>query len=229
MAIPHGALTALVTPRSDGPTPLTDPRGPAREAARRELAKHMYRERRQNPVQRALSWAWRQVDGLFGAASSATPGGGVGLAAILVVVILLVVALRLRLGTPQLARPAPGTVFHHRPLSAAEHRSTAERLAAENHWDQAVQERMRALVRGLEERALLDPRPGRTADEAADEAARTLPGFAGRLRAAARAFDDVAYGGRPATAEEYARLRDLDLSLEQAEARLAAASPGAAG
>ena len=34
---------------------------------------------------------------------------------------------------------------------------------------------MRAIVRSLEERALLDPRPGRTADEAAAEAGRTAP------------------------------------------------------
>ena len=58
---------------------------------------------------------------------------------------------------------------------------------------------MRAIVRSLEERALLDPRPGRTADEAAAEAGRALPAHADRLRAAARDFDDVTYGGRTAT------------------------------
>ncbi|HCA84735.1 MAG TPA: hypothetical protein DEQ61_04090, partial [Streptomyces sp.] len=76
--------------------------------------------------------------------------------------------------------------------------------------------RMRALVRSLEERALLDPRPGRTADEAAAEAGRPLPAHADRLRAAARDFDDVVYGGRHATAETYARLRELDVELQQA-------------
>lgn len=72
---------------------------------------------------------------------------------------------------------------------------------------------MRAVVRSLEERTLLDPRPGRTADEAAAEAAASLPDHAEALRAAARAFDDVTYGGRPADADMYARLRTLDLTL----------------
>ncbi|NEA03407.1 DUF4129 domain-containing protein, partial [Streptomyces sp. SID10116] len=72
--------------------------------------------------------------------------------------------------------------------------AASEAHAARAHWSQAVQERMRAVVRALEERALLDPRPGRTADEAAAEAGRTLPSHTDRLRAAARAFDDVTYG-----------------------------------
>ena len=43
-----------------------------------------------------------------------------------------------------------------------------------------------ALVRSLEERDVLDPAPGRTADEAAAEAARSLPAVRGQLAWAAR-------------------------------------------
>ncbi len=81
---------------------------------------------------------------------------------------------------------------------------------------------MRALVRALEDRAVLDPRPGRTADEAATEAGRSLPAHASRLRAAARVFDDVTYGGRTADAAAYQRLCALDRDIETAKPLLAA-------
>lgn len=88
---------------------------------------------------------------------------------------------------------------------------------------------MRAIVRSLEERALLDARPGRTADEAAAEAGRTLPEHAARLRAAARSFDDVTYGGRTADQPAYLSLQTLDLELDEAKPLLPGTSRGATG
>ncbi|WP_344833498.1 DUF4129 domain-containing protein [Nonomuraea dietziae] len=58
--------------------------------------------------------------------------------------------------------------------------------------------------------------PGKTADELAAEAGRSLPAFAEELAAAARAFDDVAYGGVPGSPAAYAMLRDLDERLRLA-------------
>jgi hypothetical protein len=63
---------------------------------------------------------------------------------------------------------------------------------------------------------VLDERPGRTADEAAAEAGRALPGQAADLADAARLFDDVTYGGHPAEREHDARLRSLDEALAAA-------------
>jgi hypothetical protein len=83
---------------------------------------------------------------------------------------------------------------------------------------------MRAIVRSLEERALLDTRPGRTADEAAAEAGRTLPAHSDRLRAAARDFDDVTYGGRTATEQAYHRFAALDRDLESTKPQLSHSS-----
>lgn len=87
---------------------------------------------------------------------------------------------------------------------------------------------MRAIVRSLEERALLDVRPGRTADEAAAEAGRSLPAHTDRLRAAARDFDDVTYGGRTATQQAYQRITELDRDLESSKPQLAASTPSTA-
>jgi uncharacterized protein DUF4129 len=200
--------------------PVTISRDPAREAARRELSKRMYHENDPGLLQRALNAFWNWIDGLFTTASTATPGGSVGLLVIIVAVVALIGALWWRLGTPRRAPATSATLFDDRPRSAAEHRAAAEAHAAQGHWNQAVQERMRAIVRSLEERALLDVRPGRTADEAASEAGRTLPGHADRLRSAARDFDDVTYGGRTAGEGTYRRLAGLDDDLEHTKPQL---------
>lgn len=207
----------------DGP-PVTIPRDPAREAARRELSKRMYHENDPGLLQRTLNAFWDWVDRLFGAASTATPGGSVGLLVIVLAVLAVVGALWWRLGTPRRASAASAALFEDRPRSAAEHRAAAEAHAAQGHWNQAVQERMRAIVRSLEERALLDVRPGRTADEAASEAGRTLPDHADPLRTAARDFDDVTYGGRAAGEGTYRRLAALDDDLERAKPQLTAST-----
>lgn len=102
-------------------------------------------------------------------------------------------------------------------LSAAEHRSAAELAANRADWHQAVLERFRAIVRSLEERVIIDERPGRTAHEAATDAATALPGLAGELRDASMVFDDVCYGSGRATRETDAALRSLDEHIQAAE------------
>ncbi len=204
--------TAALLPAGETP-PVTTPRTPAQEAAERELSKPMYHENDPNLLDRALRAFFDWLDDLFGAASGATPGGAVGLVAVLLLVVLAVAALWWRLGSPRRTATSTGTLFDDGVRSAADHRTTAEAHATAGRWTEAVQERMRAVVRSLEERTLLDPRPGRTADEAAAEAAVSLPDHAAALRAAARTFDDVTYGGRTADADTYARLRTLDLTL----------------
>lgn len=226
-----GATTAAgLLIRASGDTPPVDvPRVPAREAARRELSKGMYHENDPSPLSRALDHLWTWIGDLLSSASGAAPGGPAGLIVLALIVIALAAALWWRLGTPQNTfRPAADALFDNGPRSTDEHRAAAEAHAAAGRWNQAVQERMRAIVRSLEERTLLDPRPGRTADEAAAEAGRTLPTHATRLRAAAREFDDVTYGGRTAEQSSYLTLLELDLELEAATPQLTGILPGVA-
>ncbi|QIJ63064.1 DUF4129 domain-containing protein [Streptomyces sp. JB150] len=222
---PHHDLSVPTSAGSDDAPPLTIPRDPAREAARRELSERVYHEDDPGLFERALNAFWDWLDKVFGAAASVTPGGAVGLLVVILVVLAALGALWWRLGTPR-REPVSSSpaLFDDRPRTAAEHRATADAHAAQGHWNQAVQERMRAIVRSLEERALLDPRPGRTADEAAAEAGRALPTHTDRLRAAAHAFDDVTYGGRTATPDAYRRIADLDRDLENTKPRLAGSS-----
>jgi hypothetical protein len=217
---------ALSPARSGDEPPVTIERGPAREAARRELSKRMYHENDPSPFERALDAFWDWLGRIFSAASTAAPGGAVGLLVIILGVIAVLAALWWRLGTPRRRPSSTAALFDDRPRSAAEHRAAAEAHAAQAHWNQALQERMRAIVRSLEERALLDVRPGRTADEAVAEAGRTLPAHAERLRAAAREFDDVTYGGRTATEQSYHRIAELDRVLEGSKPHLTSSTPG---
>ena len=224
-----GALTAVpLSWRSADEPPITLPRDPAREAARRELSKGMYHQNDPSWYERALDAFWDWLDKVFGATSGATPGGTLGLVVIVLAVLALLGALWWRLGTPHRTPTSSAVLFDDRPRSAAEHRAAAEAQAAQGHWTQAVQERRRAVVRSLEERALLDVRPGRTADEAASEAGAVLPAHADRLHTAARDFDDVTYGGRSAAEGTYRRLATLDTDLERTKPALASSTQSTA-
>ncbi|MFB6618076.1 DUF4129 domain-containing protein [Streptomyces sp. NPDC085524] len=202
-----GGLISTPTP------PVTTPHDPAREAAERELSKPLYHQNDPGLIDRALRKFFDWLGDLLDTAAGASPGGGFGLLAIAVLVLLAVGALWWRLGAPRRTATADNALFDDGIRSAADHRTAAEAHAAAGRWTEAVQERMRAVVRSLEERTLLEPRPGRTADEAAAEASVSLPEHTAELRAAARVFDDVTYGGRTADADTYARLRALDTTL----------------
>ena len=191
--------------------PLAPDRATAREWLMRELADPDY-----VPGSGPLGPLRAILDGLGLGPSSI-------LWLLLAVSVLAVVVGVLRFaGSPQRrARRRTGpTVADDRagPASAADFRARAERAAAEHRFDQAVLDRFRAIVRSLEERAVLEPRPDRTADESAREAAALLPGHGAELGSAAVLFDDVCYGGRPGTPAAYAALAGTD-------ARVIAARP----
>ncbi|MFD0023577.1 DUF4129 domain-containing protein [Streptomyces sp. NPDC058382] len=224
-----GTAAARLLVRAGGDIPVDTPRDPAREAAKHELSKPMYHENDPNLLKRALDHLWTWIGDLLSSASGAAPGGPVGLVVLVLIALALLAALWWRLGTPQRGTGPTNALFTNGPRSAAEHRTAAEAHAAAGRWNQAVQERMRAIVRALEERALLDPRPGRTADEAAAEAGLPLPEHAGELRSAARRFDDVTYGGRTADRQVYLAMVALDVGIESAKPQLTGALQGATG
>ncbi|MGW2839741.1 DUF4129 domain-containing protein [Streptomyces sp. NPDC001493] len=212
-----------------GDIPVDTPRVPAREAAETELSKGMYHEGDPGLLRRAFNSFWDWIGGLFDSAAGIVPGGPLGVLVLVLLGVGLAAALWWRLGTPKRAAGSAKPLFRESgPLGAAEHRTAAERHAAALRWTEAVQERTRAIVRSLEERALLDPRPGRTADEAAEEAGLRLSDHASRLRAAARTFDALTYGGRTADETAYLTVRTLDGDLE-ATRPAAAITTGAAG
>jgi hypothetical protein len=196
--------------------PVEVGRDDARSAARRELARPEYQADQPTLAERVARWVIDFFSDLLDRASAAAPGGYLGLLVLLALLVVAVVAFRLRTGPLGAARRGPEGLFAGAVRSSDDHRRGAEQHAEAGRWDEALRERLRALIRGLEERGLLDSRPGRTADEAAREAGGALPEHAEDLLRAARTFDDVWYGGRPADRDGYERLRTLDESVRRA-------------
>ncbi|MQA84985.1 MAG: DUF4129 domain-containing protein [Streptosporangiales bacterium] len=198
-------------------------RDEAREIARRELVRPIYHRDDPSLVERIVREFFELLGRISERGADVAPGGWPGMAALLVLLVLLIIAIRLRLGALRRSHAERAALLDGHPRTAAEHRAAAERAAAAGAWAEAIRERLRAIARDLEERAIVEPKAGRTADELAAEAGAALPANAADLRAAAQTFDDVAYGGRPATAEGYERLVRLDEELRRAKP--AAAEP----
>ncbi|GAA2386662.1 DUF4129 domain-containing protein [Dactylosporangium salmoneum] len=87
--------------------------------------------------------------------------------------------------------------------------SLADRMAAEGRYAEAVRERLRAIVRGLVEREVLEHRPGMTVTELARAAGVAKPAIEAPMRAATGIFSDIWYGQRPATAEHDDHMKAL--------------------
>lgn len=194
---------------------LSAGRDEARRAAERELSDPVYRADDPSWFEQGVRWLLGQIGDLLDAAANAAPGGYGGLLVLLLLLVLAAIAIRWRLGRIGRVTEGEQALFDDGPRSADDHRRAADAHAARGEWAEAVRERLRAVVRGLEERDLLDVRAGRTADEAAGEAGRALPGCAAMLREAARTFDDISYGGRGATAEADAQLRAVDEAVRR--------------
>ncbi|GMA88445.1 hypothetical protein GCM10025868_36950 [Angustibacter aerolatus] len=180
------------------------------------LGDDVYQRARPGLVTRAAQWLLDHLGRLQAPGVAPDARTGVVLLALVVIVVVVVVLLR----TGRLRGPgrvgASRTVFGEVERSAAEHRRLADAAADAGEWGVAVRERFRAVVRSLEERTVLDARPGRTAHEVAVEAGVLLPALADDLARCAGVFDAVAYGGRPATAQHDRVVRDLDAAVGEA-------------
>ncbi len=185
----------------------------AREWLTRELAKGEYAEAQPTLYDRFMDW----LDNVLANAGSLSANGGVLL--IVLTVVVIVVAVLLVNGPARRAQRIGGgsaAVFGSALRTASDHRKLAEQHAAAGRWAEAIQERFRAIVRSLQERTVLDDRPGLTADEAAGEAGRRFGALEPRLRQAALAFDEVSFGDRPGDRARYAELAQLDADLTAA-------------
>ncbi len=210
-------LPTLVLPLIGAPI-LTEPVEPDEPTARQwlidELSKPEYAGSQPSLIDRFLRW----LNGLFTSTGPGAPAP-IGLLAVLAAVIVTVAVILLMAG-PLRRRSAlttsdAGVVFDD-DVDAAQHRERAAAAAAQGNWEVAVREQFRAVIRDLQQRTILDSRLGLTADEAARESAARLPDHAMALVRAAHTFDDVVYGGRPATPTRYAELVTLDGDLRQA-------------
>ncbi len=194
-------------------------RAAAREAAREELSKPEYAVDRPSLFEQLLDALGRFLDQLIDSAAGASPGGLPGLVLITLSLAGLVLALRMAIG-PLVGTSRAEAAALHSTRTAADHRHAADQCAAGGDWAGAVRERMRAIVRELEDSGVIDARPGRTAQEAATAAGAAVPQVGLPAARAASLFAEIWYGSRTATTETDAEMRRLD-----DEVRLAAQRP----
>lgn len=224
-ATPAGVLAVL--PRAAGTGPGIGRRA-AQRLARTELSKRIYHP--------SVSLTERVLHALLGylgdvyRAATGLPGGWWTLVALIALVVALVSGVLAWAGPVARTRRArQAMVPPGQPLRARDHRRAAGARAEAGDYATAICEYVRAIAAELDERGVLAPRGGRTADEFAEEASRALPPHAHGLREAARSFDEICYGKREGTREGCDRLRDLDDRIRVASpARQAGAPPAVA-
>jgi hypothetical protein len=183
-------------------------RDAAHQAAQNELAKPIYTKA--SAAQQLQQWINEQLYRLL-EKTSHIPGGWVTQTVLLVLLaVAVIVTYHIVRRTMRTNRGGDHQLFEAAQLTAAQHRATAESYAVEGNWAAAIRHRLRAVARQLEETGVLNPAPGRTANELARDAGAALPHLAGELSQAATAFNDVTYGERPGTEAAYQMIADLD-------------------
>jgi hypothetical protein len=191
--------------------PLSPTPDEARADLRRELLDPQYYD--QDVVERILAWLQRRVDGTVEGAS-AVPA--LAWLAITLIVVGLGAGLLLLLSRARLTanrRTDAGAVLPHTAVTAAELRSLAERARDEGRFAEAVVEGFRAVAVQQVERGRLDNTPGSTAREVAAVLAEQHPDRRREVEEAARLFDAVMYGDRPATRPEADAVLAIDAAL----------------
>ena len=182
----------------------------AREAARDQLRRPEYDQAQPPLVLRVVGRILRELGMLLDRAAGASPGGRLGLLALLLLLGAFTAVVLSRVG-PLARRSGAAPLFDGSAvLTAAQHRDLAEAAAQAGRYADAIRERLRAVVRDLEARGALDPRPGRTAGEVATDGGAAVPALGRDLRSAAVLFDEIWYGGRTADATSYALLVRVD-------------------
>lgn len=195
--------------------PPLDPDAPeARRWLEDELAKSEYQNAQPNAFDLAMQAIRDWFVSLFEGATG-IPGPLLTLLVIVVVAFLVIVGL-LVFGLPRLRRRqrAVAPLFDdadRRDLQTL--RRAAAAAAAAGDWPLAIEERFRALVRGIVVRDLIRVHPGTTARSVADAAIGPFPVHEHALKAAAADFDAVRYLGRAGTRERYEALTGLERAI----------------
>ena len=186
----------------------------ARRWAEQELADPIYHQG-ESLLQVVLRWIQERLAEAQNALSTMNGRSAaivLGSVVIIGVVVTLLVVGRVR--RTRRSQRSSVEVFVDDNRTAAELRRSADTLAAASRWSEAVLDRFRAILRSLEKRAVVDERPGRTAHEAAVQAAAVLPPCAADLHRASRMFDDVCYGDVEAGRDDDAWLRQVDDAVQ---------------
>jgi len=198
--------------------PVTPDPDTARQWAQDELSKPIYHHS-ESLADRIGRWLMELLDKLLnaGAGGSISPLGY--LLGAIVVIGLIVLATRIAVpAAQQRRRRGTAVVLEDDARTAQQMREAAQAAAKAGDHTAATLDYFRALVRGCEERVVIDDRAGRTAREAARDIASSINQYFAELRAAAISFDALCYGHRDGTAEDSSRMRDLESGVRGSRA-----------
>lgn len=183
-------------------------RDAAHQAAQDELNKPIYSKG--SAGQQLNEWINEMLYRLIQQTASIPGGWFTAMVLLILLAIAVAVAVQIVRRTMRSNRGGDYQLFEAGQLTSDQHRATAENYAAEGNWAAAIRHRLRAVARQLEETGVLNPAPGRTANELARDAGAALPHLTGELAQAATAFNDVTYGEQPGTQDSYRMITDLD-------------------
>ena len=198
--------------------PVTPDPDTARQWAQDELSKAIYHHG-ESLADRIGRWLSELLNKLLSAGNgSSIPPVGYLLGAIALIA-LIVVATRMAIpAARQRRRKGSAVLLADDARTAQQIRDAAQAAARDGDHTAATLDYFRALVRGCEERVIIDDRAGRTAREAARDIASSINQYFAELRGAATTFDALCYGHREGTAEDASRMRDLDSEVRRTRA-----------
>jgi hypothetical protein len=129
--------------------------------------------------------------------------------------------LKMRARKPKVVKPAPPVRTpepqpNPEPQPVVASLSTADRLAAEGRYAEAIRERLRESVTALTRYGVLTPAPAWTAHEVATTASANRPAVSAPLAGATDIFSEVWYGRRPAGPDQDALMRRLTAEVKAA-------------
>lgn len=210
---PAGAAVAAVIAAGQLDVPVVPGGDAARRWAEQELSRRIYQNAKPGLGQVVWNWIVRFITDFLNGLNGLNGNLGVVLGLVLVCVLAGVAVWLIR---PRLNRrlSAPRGIFDHAAvLSGAGHRKLSVAAADRGDFTDAITERFRAIVRAAEERAVIDPQPGRTADEVTGQLIGAFAALRGPLGSAAGLFNSVRYGNADPSSADYRLLVLLDRDL----------------
>lgn len=193
--------------------PVTPDPDTARKWAEDELSASIYHHS-ESLADRLGRWFSELMSKLLDAGTgNAIPPVGYLLGAV-VVIVLIIIAMRIAIpAAQQRRRHSTAVLVGDDARTAQQIREAAQEASRIGDHTVATLEYFRALVRGCEERVVIDDRAGRTAREAARDIATAFNQHFGELRGAATTFDALCYGHRDGTAEDSSRMKALETDV----------------
>lgn len=208
-----GQLGIDAEPAVAATVPVLPDGGEARQWAIDELAKSVYQEAKPSLIDQLMSAFFDWLASVFSNLQGVNANLGV---VVIAVGAAILIGLAIWLVKPRLnpAKSSDAEVFDTEKASTSgQYRSAAAAAADRGSFADAVTEQFRAIVRAAEERAVIDPQPGRTAEEVSLRLGGAFGAFSTELHAAGSTFNGVRYGNHPADRSSYERLVALDEHL----------------